>query len=417
MKKLFTILIALLMMAGMVSIASAADVEVTLFNNKAEIETTLQAFAEAYSAATDGVTVAVETAGGGVDYQSVLKSKNAADQLPVIFVIEGKGNYELWQEYIADMSGSAWVADTDLAYMSPDGKAVGFPVSIEGYGLGYNADILAAAGIDPATLTTFSAVKAAFEKLDGMKAELGLNSVVSCGTNTGTLWWVTSQHVFNAYYAGYLGYNDTTVIDNCLKGVFDETRLKAFATYLKLLYDYSDPEILISGDYNAQISAFATGKAAFITQGNWVDPNMAELGATFKMGYISHCYLEKPTQGLYMSVPSWYVVNSKATAEQQAAAMAFLDYLAMSDAGANYMVTESSMVPAFKSVSVQPAGQFSKALVEASARGGNYNWFFGMTPDGFNSDTLGPIFELFASDGDIDAFMADVEGAFTAIAK
>jgi len=417
MKKLLSILLASLMIVGMVSVASAEDVEVTLFNNKAEIETTLQVFAEQYSAATEGVTVTVETAGGGVDYQSVLKSKNAADQLPVIFVIEGKGNYELWQDYIADMSDCAWVADTDLAYMSPDGAAVGFPVSIEGYGLGYNADILAAAEIDPATLTTFSAVKAAFEKLDGMKDELGLDSVVSCGTNSGELWWVTAQHVFNAYYAGYLDYNDTTVIDNALLGVFDEERLQAFATYLKLLYDYSDPDILISGNYDAQVGAFANGKAAFITQGNWIDPNMSELGADFPMGYISHCYLEEPTQGLYMSVPSWYVVNSAATAEQQAAAEAFLDYLALSDAGAEYMVTESSMVPAFKSVSVQPAGQFSKALVEASARGGNYNWFFGMTPDGFNSDTLGPIFELFASEGDVDAFMADIEDAFASITK
>ncbi len=144
---------------------------------------------------------------------------------------------------------------------------------------------------------------------------------------------------------------------------------------------------------------------------------MTQLGATFKMGYISHCFLEEPTQGLFISVPSWYVVNSAASAEQQAAAMAFLDYLALSEAGANYMVTESSMVPAFKSVSVQPAGQFSKALVEATARGGNYNWFFGRTPDGFNMNTLGPIFELFATEKDVAAFMADVEGAFASIAQ
>ena len=164
MKKLLSVLLVSLLLVGMISIASAADVEVTLFNNKVEIETTLQAFAQQYSDATPGVTVTVETSGGGVDYQGVLKSKHAADQLPVIFVIEGQGNYDLWKDYIADMSGAAWLADTDMAYYAPDGTAVGFPVSVEGYGLGYNADILAKAGIDPATLTTFSAVKAAFEK-------------------------------------------------------------------------------------------------------------------------------------------------------------------------------------------------------------------------------------------------------------
>ena len=132
----------------------------------------------------------------------------------------------------------------------------------------------------------------------------------------------------------------------------DTERLTAFANYLQMLYQYSDQEILVNGNYDAQVAAFASGKAAFITQGNWIDPNMAQLGATFTMGYISHCYLEEPTQGLFMAAPSWFVVNSQATPEQQAAAFAFLDFMALASEGANYMVTEAGMVPAFKSVTI-----------------------------------------------------------------
>ncbi len=417
MKKMLSILLAVLMTIGMISVASA-DVTIDVFQLKVEIDPMLQEFVKLYSDETAGVTVTAETLGGGADYGGAIKAKLAADQMPVIFMIEGSGGYDLWKDYIADMSSCAWVADTDLAYYSPEGVPVGFPIAMEGFGLGYNADILAAAEIDPATLTTFSAVKAAFEKLDGMKAELGLDSVVSCGTSTsGGLWWVTSQHVFNAYYAGYLDYNDSSIHDMCLAGQVDTERLTAFANYLKLLYQYSDQEILVNGNYDAQVAAFGSGKAAFITQGNWIDPNMAQLGATFPMGYISHCFLEEPTQGLFMAAPSWFVVNNKATDEQKAAAFAFLDYMAMSEAGANYMVKEAGMVPAFKSVSLLPSGQFSKALVEASARGGNYNWYFGMNPDGFNQYTLGPIFELLAVDNDVDAFVADVTAAFASIAQ
>ena len=417
MKKLFSILIAALMMVGMMSVASA-EVTIDVFQLKVEIDPMLQEFVKLYSDATEGVTVTAETLGGGADYGGAIKAKLAADQMPVIYMIEGSGGYDLWKDYIADMSSCAWVADTDLAYYSPEGVPVGFPIAMEGFGLGYNADLLAAADIDPATLTTFSAVKAAFEKLDGMKDELGLDSVVSCGTSTsGGLWWVTSQHVFNAYYAGYLDYNDSSVHDACLAGQVDTERLTAFANYLNLLFQYSDQEILVNGNYDAQVAAFAAGKAAFITQGNWIDPNMAQLEATFPMGYISHCYLEEPTQGLFMAAPSWFVVNSQATEEQKAAAFAFLDYMATTEAGANYMVNEAGMVPAFKSVSLLPSGQFSKALVEASARGGNYNWYFGMNPDGFNQYTLGPIFELLAVDGDVDAFIADVTAAFASIAE
>ena len=417
MKKLLSILIVTLMLVGVVSAASA-EVEIDVFQLKVEIDPMLQDFVKLYSEMTSGVTVTAETLGGGADYGGAIKAKLAADQMPVIFMIEGAGGYELWKDYIADMSSCAWVADTDLAYYSPEGVPVGFPIAMEGFGLAYNADILAAAGIDPATLTTFSAVKAAFETLDGMKADLGLDSVVSCGTSTsGGLWWVTSQHVFDAYYAGYLDYNDSSVYDMARAGKMDTERLGAFADYLAMLYQYSDPEILVNGNYDSQVAAFASGKAAFITQGNWIDPNLAQLDATFPMGYISHCYLEEPTQGLFMAAPSWFVVNSQATPEQQAAAFAFLDFMATSPEGANYMVKEAGMVPAFKSVSMLPSGPLSRALVEASARGGNYNWYFGMNPDGFNQYTLAPIFELLAVDGDKDAFIADVTAAFESIAQ
>ncbi|HPY94178.1 MAG TPA: extracellular solute-binding protein, partial [Clostridia bacterium] len=296
-------------------------------------------------------------------------------------------------------------------------KAVGFPIAMEGFGLGYNAELLEKAGIDPASLTTFSAVKAAFEKVDGMKAELGLDSVVSIGTSVADLWWVTSQHVFNAFYAGYQDYNDSSFYDALRKGEVDQERLTAFANYLKLLYDYADQNVLVNGTYDDQVAAFANQKAAFITQGNWIDPNLAQLGATFKMNYISHNFLEEESTGLYMAAPSWFVVNAQATPEQQAAAVEFLNYMALSEDGANYMVAEAGMVPAFKSVQLLPSGPLSSALVEASARGGNFNWYFGRNPDGFNATKLGPIFELFASERNVESFVQQVTDAFKSIAE
>ncbi len=288
---------------------------------------------------------------------------------------------------------------------------------MEGFGLGYNAEILEKAGVDPATLTTFSAVKAAFEKIDGMKDELGLDSVTSVGTSiAGELWWVTSQHVFNAFYAGYMDYNDSTLYDNLRKGEVDTERLTAFANYLKLLYDYADQNVLQNGNYDAQVAAFANQKAAFITQGNWIDPNLKQLEANFKMGYVSHNFLEEESTGLYMAAPSWFVVNAKATPEQQKAAVDFLNYMALTEDGANYMVAEAGMVPAFKSVKLLPAGPFSSALVEASARGGNFNWRFGQNPDGFNQGTLGPIFELLATGTSVEDFVTLVTAAFEEIA-
>ena len=55
----------------------------------------------------------------------------------------------MWADKIATMNDAEWTQHTSAAYMV-DGNVVGFPVAVEGYGLAYNADILAKAGIDPA---------------------------------------------------------------------------------------------------------------------------------------------------------------------------------------------------------------------------------------------------------------------------
>lgn len=423
MKKIISLALSAMLALGLCASAFAAesgDVEVTMFQLKVEIDPQLQAYAAAYSEATDGVTVKVETLGGGADFAGALKAKLQANQMPTIFQFEGRGGYELWKDYMSDMKDAAWVADTDLAFIGDDGAVVGFPVAIEGYGLGYNAELLEKAGVDPATLTTYSAVKEAFEKIDGMKEELGIDSVVSMAASiAGGMWWVTGNHGFNAYLAGGLAYDDTSIVDSALAGELDEARLTEYVTYLKLLYDYANQDVLTNGNYDAQIAAFAEGKAAFIHQGNWTDPNMVQLNADFEMSYAPHAFSDtQEMTGLYMAAPSWYCVNSQAPEAEKQAAIDFLTAMATTEEGANYMVNEAGMVPAFKSVSIMPEGQFSKALVEANAKGGNYNWYFGLMPDGFVQNTLGPIFDMFAQDtSDISTVIGDLTAAFAEIAQ
>jgi raffinose/stachyose/melibiose transport system substrate-binding protein len=59
------------------------------------------------------------------------------------------------------------------------------------------------------------------------------------------------------------------------------------------------------------------------------------------------------------------------------------------------------MVPAFKSVNLQPDGQLSKAVQEWASAGKIYSWMQNDMPDGFGMNTLGPVFHQMAS-GDID---------------
>nr|HPM73228.1 extracellular solute-binding protein [Spirochaetales bacterium] len=206
------------------------------------------------------------------------------------------------------------------------------------------------------------------------------------------------------------------VIDKALKGELDEARFTQYAKYLQLLFKYADQNILLNGSYDDQVGAFAQGKTAFLHQGNWVDPNLKQLGVTFTIGYAPHAFLDTEQKGLYLFAPSWYCVNSKSPNAD--AAKAFLTAMATTPEGHDYMVNKAGMIPAFKSVTLKPAGQLSQALMAANAKGGNYGVFFGMLPDGAGQNVFGPIFDLFAQNQkDLPRFISDMKKAVADLPK
>lgn len=394
MKKILVLVLALVMALSAVS----ALADITIVQNKVEIDAALQEYAAAYSAET-GKNVKVITAGGSSDYNTALKAEFASGKEPDIFVIEGPTGYDLYKDKIADMTGADWTQYTAAAYMDGD-KVVGFPVAVEGYGMAYNADILAKAEIDPATLTNVDAYKAAFEKLDSMKEELGLDAVVSmvAGTAPG-MTWVTGLHNFNVYLTVGLDRNDTSVIDQVLQGQVDEDRFHAYCEYVALIFQYSDPEMLLNGTQDMQLAAFANGKTAFYHQGNWMDPNIVALNVEFPMAYAPHAFLHEDTDGILVNAPSWYVVNQNAGNTEEA--IAFLNAMATTEAGHDYMVNKAAMVPAFTNVTLEPATPLSKSVMAWNAAGKTYSWQQYKLPDGFGMGTLGAIYELLAS-GTVD---------------
>ena len=390
MKKVLVLVLALVMALS----AMSALADITIVQNKVEIDAALQEYAAAYTAET-GKAVKVITAGGSSDYNTALKAEFASGKEPDIFVIEGPTGYELYKDKIADQSGAEWTQYTAAAYMDGD-KVVGFPVSVEGYGMAYNADILAAAEIDPATLTNVDAYQAAFEKLDSMKDELGLDAVVSmvAGTAPG-MTWVTGLHNFNVYLTVGLDRNDTSIIDQVLAGEVDEERFHQYCEYVALIFKYSDPEMLINGTQDMQLAAFANGKTAFYHQGNWMDPNIVELGVDFPMAYAPHAFMHEDTDGILVNAPSWYVVNENAGNAEEA--IEFLNALATTELGHDYMVNKAAMVPAFTNVEIAPSTPLSKSVMEWNSAGKTYSWQQYKLPDGFGMGTLGNIYEALAA--------------------
>ncbi|MBQ9212280.1 MAG: ABC transporter substrate-binding protein [Clostridia bacterium] len=414
MKKLVALVLALAMM--LMATAALADIRVS--NLKVEIDAALKEYAAEYSK-TAGFNVEAYSVGGGADYSGSVKAELQAGNMPDIFVIEGLGGYNVWKDYIEDLSDTEFAKNTSVGF-TVDGKTYGFPVAVEGFGLAYNKDLLAKAEIDPATLTTTSALKAAFEKLDGMKEELGIDAVVSMATSVaGGMTWVTGNQNFSAYLSCGLPYGDMTVIDQMREGKVDEARLTAYATFVDLLFTYSDQNILLNGNYDDNVNAFATGKTVFCHQGNWIDPSLAamkESGMEIPaMGFIGEVMFDdQEITGLMVSAPSWYVVNSQSP--NKAEAIKFLEDMVATEAGQDYMVNKAGMVPAFSNVTLEPSGDLSKDVMKAAGAGDIYSWGFGYMPDGFGQNNLGPIFELLAQKAiSVDEFVAMVADQFTQI--
>ncbi|MGL4986499.1 MAG: ABC transporter substrate-binding protein [Treponemataceae bacterium] len=412
MKKILTFFACVLVLFGC---SNKSSDSVQIFQVKVEIKDALDAYAADYTQRT-GTEVRVETLGGGGDYGGTLKAKSQADQMPDIFTFGGIGEYLLWKDYISDLSDEPWVKDTDLAF-TQDGKVYGFPVSIEGIGLAYNVDILQKAGIDPATLITRQGYVAAFEKINAMKDELGLNAVVAIGTSIGGgMWWDAAQHNFATYFSGGLPYEDVSLIEKALNGELDEEQFYQYAQFLQLLFKNADQNILQYGSYDDQIASFAQGKTAFLHQGNWVDPNLTQLGIDFEIRYAPLAFLDRPMTGLHVFAPSFYAVNKKSPRAEQA--KEFLRAMASTPEGHEYMVKKAGMIPAFKSVTLVPEGQLSRAIMQANAQAEKYGFRFSMLPEGSILNFIAPVYDLFGQNSDnIDQFTSDMKNAISNMAK
>ncbi len=374
---------------------------IRVLNGKVEIDVALKQYAKEYEERT-GVPVKIETVGGGADANQVLKSYMLSENMPDIYTFGGQGDYELWKEYMADLSNEKWVSDTEYCFIGESGEVVGFPYTVEGYGLSYNKDMLDKAGIDPAGLTTIDAYAEAFEKLDSMKEELGIDAVVSMGGSTsGQLGWVTGQHDFGVYLSTGLEHGDTSMLEKMLNGEVDEERLSQYADFVELLFKYSDPTVLASGTYDDQITLWESEKAVFIHQGSWLDATLVQHGTVdkFAMGMSPLAFSHEVTDGIQAGPPSYWAVYNESKHMDEA--KAFLDALALEEEGQDFLVNQAKLVSPYKSCKQIPSTPLAKNLMEWIQKGTTYDQVCLMMPNAFGTDELAPIFELFGN-GNLD---------------
>lgn len=391
--------------ASQESLEQSEAQSITLLNIKGEIQSQVEALGAAYEAET-GVHVNVLGVSAGVDAQATLKGYYLSDQMPDIIACEA-ASFANWEGLLVDMSDQDWAKKTDAAYVDATYGTIGFPYTTEAIGLAYNADILSRAGIAPASITNLESMQSAFENLNANKEALGLTAVVGYCAEPVNVGWSSGNHIFGAYLDSGLSRDDTTYIDLLNKEQrVDDTRFDNYSKMIGLFNQYSDPALITTGTYADQLSGFASGRYAFITQGSWIGAaltgdNLAEYqsAGSFEVGMIPYAY-EDGMDTIMTSAPSWWAVSKEGNVE---AAVAFLQWCS-DDAGQKILVEDAGCISPFTDCSYVASDPFAKTVSDYIAAGKTSNWHWMEMPEGLGNSEGGLCYCFYRyANGELDA--------------
>lgn len=351
--------------------AEKKDVTIKIFNFKVEIADAFNQLAEAYEQET-GVKVEIETHGGGEDYNALLKAEIASGSEPEIFNAEGYAALEPYYDRATDLSNEPWAKDVVPSAAAParvDGKLLGMPMNIEGYGIIYNKDLFAQAGIAELP-TTLTQLEDAAKKLQ----EKGITPF-----STTNEWWSIGHHTIN------VGLAEQSDPVKFIEGTKDGTAsfkgnevFEKWINYVDLVFKYSQKDKLTT-DYATQVANFATGKAAMIQQGNWIQGDIDKV-AQLNLGMMPIPIDDSGKGRIYTGPANFWIVNSKSKHPEEA--KAFLNWLVSSETGKNYLVKEFKFIPALVTIPAasEDIGQLGAAVSAQAKDAGGWHW--GRYPDG-----------------------------------
>ncbi|MDT2800900.1 ABC transporter substrate-binding protein [Vagococcus lutrae] len=379
--------------------SSDKETVVDIFQFKVEFNDQFKDVAKQYEELNPGVKINISTVGGGDDYGAALKTKFASGEEPDIFNIGGPEDLKTWEKSLADVSDTeaakqALEGTTDGA--TKDGKVLGLPYNMEGYGLLYNKKVFKEAGIEVDDIKTQADLRKFAEKLDKDKEKLGLEAVFALPAKET---WVTGLHASNTFIA--------PEFDNDVNKTYEAKEIefkynKEFKEYIDVMQEYS-VQPTTSLDYSKQMEElFSNGKVAMTQQGNWVYGTIEEIDPEFAEENVG--ILPIPVDGVSenkipVGVPNYWAVNKNSDEKDQKEAKAFLDWLYTSDEGKKAVLEEFKFIPAYSGYDTEKiADPLSKQVYEYSNNGDSTGWVFMGYPTDWGMNSLGTGIQKYVSD-------------------
>lgn len=432
-KKLVALTCALTLTAGLFAACGSSDssssgdknVTVDIFQFKVEAKDALDKAAKAYTAKHSNVTINVQTVGGGQDYAAALKSKFASGQEPAIFNVGGPQEVSDWKSKLEDLSDQSWVSKAlpgTLDSAKIDGKVLGMPFDLEGYGFIYNKNIFKKAGINADSIKTYADLEKAVQTLDSKKNSLGIQSVFAlAGKET----WVTGMHTANIAFGNE--FKDAMESYNAKTTDFKYSDGFKKLLDLQIQYGYKPDgtnKSINSVDYSTEVEQlFSLGKVAIIQQGNWISGTVEGIDSDLAKNIgILPTPIDGGKEGtIPIGVPEYWTVNSNKDADTKKAAKDFLNWLYTSDEGKKMIINDFKFIPAlsgYDSSDLQPTDPLAKDILKYSKAGNTIPWVFSGFPTGWSDKHLGADIQKYTS-GDLtwDALVKDAKDTWAALRK
>lgn len=356
------------------------DVTVQIFNSKVEIVDQLEAMAKEY---TDMTGVKIEVLGAaGDNYMDTLIGKLTSGQGPTIFTCAPGARLERLHSYLYDLSDQPYVSDiAENQALVWDGKVVGVPYGVEGYGLIYNKEL-----IDPAKMTDYDSFAA-------LASELSASDVTPVQMSDKAYFLI--GHILNVPFAMQPDYMD--YLAKLEKGEVKMAETPEFQEWAKFMEVIRANAVNPMGiTYDDQIANFATGKSAMIHQGNWAWGMFADYDVPFDMSIAP-----MPVMGndkLCVGMPNAWVINKDRDQAEIDEALKFFEWFFTSERGHEYITDEFMFIPALKSVEADNLDPLSQVVHEYTNSGKTLPWTYNDWPNGLINTHILPTAEKFFSD-------------------
>ena len=376
-------------------------------NFKPEQSKTFELIAKEYTEET-GIPVKVVTAASG-SYMQTLKAEMAKSNAPTLFQINGQEGYGIWKNYLADMSDyeiTEALQDDAQPITDKEGKVVGVPFAMEGFGILYNEEILDAYFALPGAKVTsmdsvksFKDLKTLAEDMQARKDELGINGAFAATSLAAGEEWRWTNHLMN----GPIHYEieDRNIQEfkdmEDMEFLYGDNYRNLFDLYLQ--NSTVKPSLAPARAVSDSMAEFATGKAAMVQNGNWAWSQISsESGNVVKEDKIKFMpmYMGLPNEenvGINVGTENFLCVNNKASEEDQKATRDFLKWLFLSDRGKELVVNELGFIAPFENYDTEDvpddplARQVQEALNDDSVEA--LPWDFQFSPNQQFRDLFG----------------------------